>query len=239
MTTAITPRKAGIGIIGGLGPLAGAYFYLRLVEMTQASKDQEHPRVILISDPDIPSRVDHIGGRGPSPALQLAKVATELEANGVECIAIASATTHAYHSDIAAAVTIPVFNVLAEVGREVARRGFRRPAFAATTVTATLRLFDRYLPASAQPVYPDERAQAELMELIDAVKAGRELEPLRHQFGELLRSSWISDADSLVLACTEVPLFRPDSAAVPIIDVTDVLVQLALRSVHLGPRAQT
>lgn len=40
-----------VGIIGGVGPLAGAHFYRRLVELTPAGRDEEHIPVVLATDP--------------------------------------------------------------------------------------------------------------------------------------------------------------------------------------------
>ena len=40
-----------LGVIGGLGPLASAYFLELLIEMTDAKTDQEHLDVILFDRP--------------------------------------------------------------------------------------------------------------------------------------------------------------------------------------------
>ena len=49
-----------LGIIGGLGPMATAYFLELTVKMTAADRDQEHLRAILMEAPDIPDRTAHI-----------------------------------------------------------------------------------------------------------------------------------------------------------------------------------
>ena len=38
-----------LGVIGGLGPMATAYFLRRIVEMTDAWTDQEHLDVIVLN----------------------------------------------------------------------------------------------------------------------------------------------------------------------------------------------
>ena len=53
-----------LGIIGGMGPLATAVFFRKVVEKTPAEKDQQHIETIIVSDPIIPGRVDYILGRG-------------------------------------------------------------------------------------------------------------------------------------------------------------------------------
>ena len=49
-----------LGVIGGLGPLATVYFMQLVVEMTDASKDQEHIEMIVHSRPSIPDRTNYI-----------------------------------------------------------------------------------------------------------------------------------------------------------------------------------
>ena len=57
-----------LGVIGGLGPMATAYFLRRIVEMTDARTDQEHLDVIVLNRPSIPDRTAYILDRTkPSP----------------------------------------------------------------------------------------------------------------------------------------------------------------------------
>ena len=75
-----------LGVIGGLGPMATAYFYQLVVQMTDASADQEHINTVIISDPATPDRTRFILGRSdedPMPFLlssgkELVRDSTEL-----------------------------------------------------------------------------------------------------------------------------------------------------------------
>jgi len=49
-----------LGIIGGMGPLATAYFYRRIVELTPASTDQEHIETLIYSCPSVPDRTAYL-----------------------------------------------------------------------------------------------------------------------------------------------------------------------------------
>ena len=66
-----------LGILGGMGPLAGAYFFLRFSQLTAAQRDDGHPEVVLYSASGIPDRTAWLTGRGesPLPALLLSPVA--------------------------------------------------------------------------------------------------------------------------------------------------------------------
>ena len=45
-----------LGIIGGLGPLATAYYYELLTKMSDVHCDQEHLEIFIHSHPQIPDR---------------------------------------------------------------------------------------------------------------------------------------------------------------------------------------
>ena len=48
--------KKTIGILGGMGPLATADLFQKIVLHTDAKSDQEHPRVVIDSNTDIADR---------------------------------------------------------------------------------------------------------------------------------------------------------------------------------------
>jgi aspartate racemase len=61
-----------LGILGGMGPLATADFFAKLLEETPATCDEDHIPVLLLSDPRIPRRPAAIldGGESPLPRLR-------------------------------------------------------------------------------------------------------------------------------------------------------------------------
>ena len=60
-----------LGVLGGMGPLAGATFMQRLTLLTPADRDQDHIPSILWSDPRVPDRTAArlSGGEDPLPWL--------------------------------------------------------------------------------------------------------------------------------------------------------------------------
>ena len=86
-----------LGIIGGLGPMATAYFLELTVKMTQAERDQDHLEAILFEHPSIPDRTAHIlDARNPSPLPALTDCAKKLESLGCSAIAIPCITSHCF-----------------------------------------------------------------------------------------------------------------------------------------------
>ncbi|MCQ2436584.1 MAG: hypothetical protein MJ101_06745, partial [Clostridia bacterium] len=62
-TESIRKQRKTLGILGGMGPAAGAEFYKRVVEHTEAHTDSEHIRTVLFGDCEIPDRTDYILGK--------------------------------------------------------------------------------------------------------------------------------------------------------------------------------
>jgi len=86
-----------IGIVGGMGPQAGATLFNSIVCQTNASIDQQHLSVILMSFPQyIADRTAFLEGEECiNPAFTIVKVIRKLEAAGAEVIGIACNTSHA------------------------------------------------------------------------------------------------------------------------------------------------
>ncbi len=86
-----------IGIVGGIGPMAGADLYKKIVENTIAETDQEHLPVLLASIPnEIADRTSFLLGKNTeNPAPAIAKIILLLENAGANHIGIACNTAHA------------------------------------------------------------------------------------------------------------------------------------------------
>lgn len=85
-----------IGIVGGIGPMAGVDLYKRIIENTIAQADQDHLPVLLAS---LPGEINDrnaflLGQTTQNPATGLAKVVHMLENAGARFIGIACNTVH-------------------------------------------------------------------------------------------------------------------------------------------------
>lgn len=86
-----------IGIVGGIGPMAGVDLYRQIVENTIARTDQEHVPVLLASLPnEIVDRTTFLLGKiDQNPASALARVIMLLNNAGCTHVGIACNTAHA------------------------------------------------------------------------------------------------------------------------------------------------
>ncbi|MCL6454594.1 MAG: amino acid racemase [Alicyclobacillus sp.] len=234
-----------MGIIGGLGPLAGAHFYRRLVELTPAGRDEEHIPVVLVSDPTVPSRIDHLSGRGESPLPQLVAVCQRLVQAGADAIALPSTTTSIYQPQLAEQVPVPILSLIEEVAEVVAASGCRRVGVLGTTPTRTFAVYEQaFARRGMTAAYPDEASQAEVMAVIHAVKAAsggnaraaNPLAALHTRIAAVAARAWAQDVDALLLGCTELPVLFPDewsrqglSTRCQVFSSTDILAAAAVR----------
>ncbi len=103
-----------IGVVGGVGPYAGLDLVAKIFDQTEASTDQDHLPLALLSVPaGIPDRTEFLLGYAKdSPAPALARVILDLEAIGATVVGIPCNSAHAP----------PIFDVIRE---ELAQAGSR------------------------------------------------------------------------------------------------------------------
>lgn len=230
MTGGKTARRKTIGILGGMGPEATADLFAKIIKATPATKDQEHLRVVIDSNPTIPDRTAYILGRGEDPAPLLVETAKNVESMGAGLIAIPCNTAHYFHDAIQAAVKVPVLHMMQEVVR-ILKGSVERVGILATTGTLKTGLYHRYLSeAGISVVVPSHDDQDEVMDAIYSVKSGK-LEKGREialrQGAKLVRAG----AQAVIAGCTELPLvLRDGDLEAPVIDPTKVLAEACVKS---------
>ena len=98
-----------LGILGGLGPYASAYFYELITTHTKAERDQDHINIILSSRASTPDRTDFIlGNSDDSPLPWMIRDAKALEQFGATAIVIPCNTAHYFIHEVRRAVSVPV-----------------------------------------------------------------------------------------------------------------------------------
>jgi len=224
-----------IGVLGGMGPLAGADFLARLTLATPAARDQDHVRAVLWSDPTVPDRTEAALAGGPSPLPAMLAGVRVLERAGAGCLAIPCNTAHLWADEIAAATALKLIHIVDAAAVALASRGIEGGTVGLMGTAATLRL-DLYQGRLAARGYaclvPDEAEMGSLVTpAIARIKAndvGGAAAPL------LAVARRLADrgAAAVVLGCTEIPLALrgPDAAAsgILLIDTIDALARAAL-----------
>lgn len=222
-----------IGILGGMGPAATADFYQKIIQATPAKTDQEHLKVLIFSNPQVPDRTAAIRGEGPDPLPVLVASAEVLIQGGADFITIPCVTAHYFYDTLQRAVSVPILHLIGETVTAVLAEysGLRRLGLLATTGTLESRLFEGYFePRGFSILTPDPAVQASaVMEAVYAIKHGEPLERPRHLIRDAAEHLRVRGAQAIIAGCTEVPLVLQDGdLPVPVIDPTWILAQAAV-----------
>ncbi|WP_405113441.1 aspartate/glutamate racemase family protein [Micromonospora sp. NBC_01405] len=220
------------GIVGGLGPLAGAYLYERFVRLTSAETDQDHFSAVLLSWP-FPSRIGHFSGMPgvESPLPHLVEATRCLQSLGCTVVALASATTHAYRVDIQERTGVTIVDGLRATTRELSARGATRCVVFCTSPTRRQGLYEPSWPDSVELHYPTSAEQETLDQLIIAVKSGRTGPAEVKVLDELVRR-YCGRGFTALLGCTELPLlWTPDEPDATVVSVTDAIAAAAIAAI--------
>ncbi|MYS10743.1 amino acid racemase [Streptomyces sp. SID6041] len=225
--------RPALGILGGMGPLATADFYRRVVERTPVGSDQAHLPVVMWADPAIPDRTAALLGAGPSPVPALVEGARWLQRAGVSCIAVPCNTAHAYVEQLSKATGIEVLDMIRVALEAAVRRkpGLERVGVLATRGTRLAGLYERagarlgldvvQVSASVQQEYVDAA--------IRAVKSGADPAEPERWIATAAESLVGRGAQAAIAACTEIPLVSQAAGRVlPLIDSTDALAEAAV-----------
>ena len=221
-----------LGVIGGLGPGATAYFFDLIIKMTDAHCDQEHLEMIIHNCPSIPDRTSYILGKSAdNPAVPMAHIGKQLETQGADYIAIPCITAHYFYESVARVIKVPVIHIVRETAFHLRENGVRKVGIAATDGTISSKLFQRELKSSGIDfVLPSDKAQGSIMHLIyKNIKAGRT--PEMDRFFEVNRELRENGAEVIILGCTELSLVKRDYViGAGYLDAMEVLARSAILS---------
>ncbi len=230
--------KKTIGILGGMGPLATADLYRKIVLLTDAGCDNDHIRVFIDSNCRIPDRTAAILSGGADPLPEMTSALRNLEKCGAECIIMPCNTAHYFLPALQAQTAIPFISMLEATARACAAAyPGKRAAILATRGTLATGLYERALEKEGVDfLLPEEPQRDVLMHLIyEVVKAARPLAPEADLWAQLLEQLRRAGADYFILGCTELPIIADTLPAPgPFIDPTAELAKAAIRFCGYG-----
>jgi aspartate racemase len=222
-----------LGILGGMGPLAGAAFAARLVALTPVERDQDHVPALLCNDPRVPDRSSARLGQGEDPLAAMLAGLRLLERAGAGLIAIPCNTAHLWYEQMAARTRVPVLHIVEAVCEDLERLGVRGPVgLMGTPATLQLGLYQQPLrERGLQVLTPDDAGLAQCVAAIAAVKGNRPDQAFAPA-AQCIRGLMARGAQAVVLGCTELPLAVPhdrrEEFDVVLTDSIDALAKAAL-----------
>lgn len=220
-----------LGVIGGLGPMATAYFLELLAGMTEVTCDQEHIPVILQSIPQTPDRTAYIlNHQERNPLSYLIEAGKKLRQAGADYIAIPCVTAHYFYSELCKQINLPVISLLDNVAIYFENKGIKTIGLLATTGTVQSKIIQSLLQKKGiDTVVPDEHLQNIVMSTIyDQVKAGKSVDI--ESFLEVEKYLKNQGAESLLLGCTELSLLKRDFEMSDLyVDVLEILAAASIK----------
>ena len=190
-----------------MGPLATCDLFSKIIQITDASCDQEHVRICIDNNTEISDRTNAIIRHGKDPVPEMVKSAVRLQSFGADVLIMPCNTAHYFYDRILPFVDIPFLSMIDETAKAISDRGLRKIGLLATDGTLQTAVYEKaFKKRGISIVVPPPENQVHIMDLIyNGVKAGNkeiDTKPTKKTIEDLFRKG----AQTLVLGCTELPV---------------------------------
>ena len=134
---------------------------------------------------------------------------------GATVLAIACNTAHYFYDSIAAAVSVPVLNIMEDTAACLAADGIRCAGILATDGTVLSHSYEKYLDAHGiRCVLPSSENQMQIMQIIyGQIKKGQHADMRR--FRACAKELFDLGAERIILGCTELSLIKREEHLSP------------------------
>jgi aspartate racemase len=230
-----------VGILGGMGPAAGADFVRLFV---QSCAEHMHAAGIVVTDqrfpehwlaqvpvPDRSAALQHTGHGAHQPLEPMLQALGRLAALGARTVAIPCNTAHAWHSRLQAGFPqIELLHIAQETARHLARQGVRGAALMATLGTYRSGVYETALREAGIACHLPTLAECDriMHGIYDGVKTGN-MALARQCFSDVAQALHQRHGGApLLLGCTEIPLALespPEASAFTLYNPAQVLAR--------------
>ncbi len=229
---------SAIGIVGGVGPLAGTDLAQKVFKNTKANKDQDHIDLYLVSCPSmIPDRTEYVLFNGENPAPGIQKAMETLAACGATAIGISCNTAHS--PKILSQVKVPektVFvNMIDRCCRFLHENGYKEVGLLGTLGTLRSGIYADYFKnyPELELILPSEETQEAVQDCIYNKEYGIKAlsavgERVYNTISAAIRELSSVGCQAVILGCTELPLVFENQDSLDktaLIDPTKILAR--------------
>lgn len=226
-----------LGVLGGLGPMASAYFYELITAHTYADCDQDHIDIVISSKATTPDRTAYILGQSTkNPFKVMQSEAQRLITFGAEVIAIPCNTAHYFYECLNEVASVPVLNMVNLTAVKAKYLGCSKLGILATDGT----IFTTTYQTECEKIgldcaVPTPEKQELLMQVIyEDIKAGHSADI--RKFNSVAEELFAAGCDNIVLGCTELSLIKKTGILDGrFIDSMDVLAEAAILACGKNP----
>jgi aspartate racemase len=237
-------NRPRLGIIGGMGSVAAAYFFKRLVELTPAKLDQEYVETFVHNNTEIPDRTAGILYGKASPLPELKRSVEILNRMGSDFIVLACMTSHYFIPQLQEHSKAVIIDGIAQTAERCRELGFRKVGVIGSTGAIRLGLFQKRLHALGieSVIFNEQDQEHYFTEAIYApwgIKAGNITGQPKERLRKGAQVLIDAGAEAIIAGCSELPLvFKPEEFPVPLVDTIDLLLEAAIKQC-LDPAARS
>lgn len=236
--TEVLPRPFKLGIVGGVGPAATVDFMSKVIRNTDAGRDQDHIKMVVEQNPQIPDRTANLINDETDPTIALYATCKRLECEEADAIAIPCNTAHAFVERLQPHLNVPIVNMLTETIQHIKDQyGTTEPiGLLATSGTIGSRVYhDIAEQLGVVLVTPDAENQLKVMDAIygdRGVKAGYVTGQCVSDLMAAIEHLNQKGVSIFILGCTELPLMFVQQTHITVngnqvllIDPTEILAK--------------
>jgi len=222
-----------IGVLGGMGPVASANLYSKIIKYSQdkygAVQDSDYPPIIIYS-----LTLEGFNEKGivdeDLVKKQLIAGVKKLESAKCDLIIIGCNTVHVYLKEMQGAVNIPIFNIIEETAKKVGEFGYKKIGIFASESTNKLKLYqDKFKERGIETINPNDQQQLVLNRVIEHVMGGNQKTEDVIALKDVSRDFVKRGAEAIVMGCTEIPLaINQTHTDIKLFDTIEIIVQSAV-----------
>jgi aspartate racemase len=233
MKTTSPPK---IGIVSGIGPLAGADVlaktFKNAAKMYGAIEDSEYPDLLLLNHGI--EGVDSIGTLNDTFEKEIVNMVHHLEVQGCNIIGIACNTAHTYLDKIKTKPQTTFVNLIDTVSK-VAKEAGHNYLLLTSSTSKQQKLYHGYLDKHAVPFQESTQQQQVLLDKAIGLVMAYKLDEAGELLEEVLKSAKSEGYDAVISGCTELPIaiaHCKDLQGIYVIDSNEELAKAMLKNYY-------
>jgi aspartate racemase len=219
-----------IGVLGGMGPYATLDFLRLLLDLTGATKESEHFRLVVDSNPRIPSRTRAYLFGEADPVPMMRDSAANLLHAGADFIVLPCNSAHYFLHRVLDGAPFPIVDMVESTSEVIVQQGWRKVGVLAGEVTVGAGLYEKHLaPHGINVVQVSAEQQKLVRKIIEDVKNNSITSQTNSSLEALIDNLVGNGAQSVILGCTELQaVIRNLKVNIPIVDSLEVLARAAI-----------
>ncbi len=225
-----------IGIVSGIGPLAGSDVFAKLLKYAadayDAVEDSEYPDVVLVNHGI--EGFDNIGTLNPRFETDIVAMVKQLEQNGANVIGMACNTAYIYLSKIKTNSSTTLVNLIDEVAQEASKTNEKYLLLTSST-SKKQSLYQGYLKKHNVAFQVTNSEQQALLDKAIGHVMAFKLKEAGTMLSKVLKSAKEAGFSSVIAGCTELPVAidnTKDTCGLTIISSNEVLAKTLVNHYH-------